>query len=197
MEEHQESGLRSLRSRAERALEGGRPPGEVLPTLERLARVAPEDSEHQLFAHRRLAELWFDCHPWKACLSLRHLVRAGAVDDSVFALMGLCQSMLGNYGAAVSAYRRALAFAPHNACYHHNLGHLLDAALNKTEAALRHLRYAHSIRAEEDEITASLAHCLARVGQLDEAKSMARKALGCNPGNRSHRALVNWLEQKK
>ena len=184
-----------LRACVEHALEQGRRSEELLPILERLVRVAPEDSEHQLFARRRLAEMYLEHHPWRAALHARRLIKSGAVDDGAYALMALAQTLLGNFNAAITAYRRALDMAPYNPWYHHNLGHLLDVCLGDRATALEHLRLAHRIESEEDEITASLAHCLAMAGQLTEARSMAERAAAHAPGNADHRALLAWVVQ--
>src|SRR6185369_12273848 len=67
--------------------------------------------------------------------------------------------------------------------------------LGNSAAALRHLRLAHELESREDEITASLAHCLARLGQLAEARTLAAEAVRAAPGNRDHRALLEWVER--
>jgi tetratricopeptide (TPR) repeat protein len=103
--------------------------------------------------------------------------------------------LLGNYRAAVSAYRRALQAAPNTPWYHHNLGHLLDVALHAPTEAEKHLRAAHRLEPHHDEITASLAHCLARLGTLDEAKALASKAVRQASRNADHRALLRWIEE--
>ncbi|HET8936439.1 MAG TPA: tetratricopeptide repeat protein [Polyangiales bacterium] len=159
-----------------------------------MTREAPDGSAHALFAHRHLAELQLSGSPWRAALHLRRLVQAGAADDSAHALMGLSQALLGNYRMAVGAYRRAIKLAPRNPWYHHNLGHLLDVGLSDSVAALEHLRMAHRIQPEEDEIAASLAHCLARLGQLKEAQLMAQRAVRRSPRNREHAALLEWIK---
>jgi tetratricopeptide (TPR) repeat protein len=191
----EEARLCRLQSSAERALRKGCRRCEVLPVLNRLADEAPPGSEFHVFAHRQLAELHIEDQPWQAALHLRRIVRSGAADDGIHALLGLCHALLGNYGAAVGSYRRALAMAPNNPWYHHNLGHLLDVAMDRTESALHHLRIAHRTESEEDEITASLAHCLARLGQLAEAETMARRAVDNSPGNEDHKVLLDWVER--
>jgi len=158
----EEPGLDRLRRQAETALRKERSRWEIEPLLERLAGDAPDGSEHWCFAHRQLAELRLEQHPWQAALHLRKVTKHQAEDDVVHALMGLCQALLGNFHAAVAAYQRALAIAPRNPWYHHNLGHLLDVALGAPEEALAHLRSAHRMEPLEHEITASLAHCLTR-----------------------------------
>jgi Flp pilus assembly protein TadD len=185
--------LSRLRQRAERALASGRRGGEVLGVLETMTREAPDGSQYALFAHRHLAEIQLEGSPWRAALHLRRVIDAGAGDDSVHALMGLCQALLGNYRAAVAEYRKAVRLSPRNPWYHHNLGHLLDVGLGEAQTALDHLRIAHRLQSGEDEITASLAHCLARLGQLDEARSMAEHALHSAPRNKEHRALLDWV----
>jgi len=193
MPETMDTRLSRLRERAERALASGRRGGDVLTVLETMTREAPDGSAHALFAHRHLAELQLSGSPWRAALHLRRLVQAGAADDSAHALMGLSQALLGNYRTAVASYRRAIKLAPKNPWYHHNLGHLLDVGLSDSTAALDHLRIAQRIQPEEDEIAASLAHCLARVGQLKEAEAMAQQAVRRSPRNREHLALLEWI----
>jgi Flp pilus assembly protein TadD len=194
MPETMDTRLSRLRERAERALASGRRGGEVLTVLETMTREAPDGSAHALFAHRHLAELQLSGSPWRAALHLRRLVQAGAADDSAYALMGLSQALLGNYRMAVAAYRKAVKLAPRNPWYHHNLGHLLDVGLSESTSALDHLRIAQRIQPDEDEISASLAHCLARLGQLDEARKMAKLAVRRAPRNREHQTLLEWIE---
>jgi tetratricopeptide (TPR) repeat protein len=156
--------------------------------------LAEPGSDAALFAHRHLAEVCLEAHPWRAALHLRHVLKVDPDDDVVHALMGLCQALLGNYRAAVSAYRRALQAAPNTPWYHHNLGHLLDVALHSPSEAEKHLRAAHRLEPRHDEITASLAHCLARLGTLNEAKGLASRAVRQAPRNADHRALLRWIE---
>jgi hypothetical protein len=47
----------------------------------------------------------------------------------------------------------------------------------------------------EDEVTASLAHCLARLGVLDEAEDLAREALDLSPEHESHASLLAWIRR--
>jgi tetratricopeptide (TPR) repeat protein len=195
MDRGESTRVHRLRTRAERALEEGRRREEVLPLLERLVREAPDNSDHQLFARRRLAEIYLEHHPWRAAIHARRLIKSDFADDGAYALMGLAQTLLGNFNAAISAYKRALILAPDNPWYHHNLGHLLDVCIGDTVAALAHLRLAHRIKSEEDEIIASLAHCLARVGELAEAKRLAERAAARAPRNQDHRALLAWVMQ--
>ncbi|MCS6797340.1 MAG: tetratricopeptide repeat protein [Myxococcota bacterium] len=180
---------------AEQALRRNRPRREVESLLERLSHVAPEGSEAWTFAHRHLAELLIEEHPWRAALHLRRLVAARTGGDVAHALLGLCHALLGNFQAAVASYRRALQESPHNPWYHHNLGHLLDVALGRPDEAVGHLEIAHRIEPLEHEIAASLAHCLARLGRLDRARTLADEAVRAAPRNRDHRELLAWIEQ--
>ena len=183
-----------LRARAEEAIRRGKPAQEVGPLLEALLRATSAGTDDALFAHRHLAEVLIEDRPWVAALHLRQVARYIDDDDVVHALMGLCQALLGNFQSAVAAYGRALRLAPRNPWYHHNLGHLLDVALSRPEAAEEHLRLAHRMEPEEHEITASLAHCLGRLGTLDEARVLAQDASRAAPTNRDHRALLEWIE---
>jgi tetratricopeptide (TPR) repeat protein len=192
----EESGVDQLRRRAEQAIASDQGRRVVVPLLERLVAAAPEGSPPSLFAHRHLAEYRVEEHPWRALLSLRKVAAAQPDDDVVHALTGLAQALLSNFRAAVEAYRRALAIAPRNPWYHHNLGHLLDVALDRPEQALRHLDTAHRATAPNDpEIAASLAHCLARLGKLDAARSLAAGAVAAAPRNADHRRLLEWIDR--
>lgn len=183
-----------LRRLAENALAKGGAESSVAPLLEQLLTVVGDAGEHALFAHRHLAELRIESAPWKAALHLRRVIREQGGDDVVHALMGLSQALLGNFRAAVSAYRRALQTSPKSPWYHHNLGHLLDVALGEPQRAEAHLREAHRMEPLEHEITASLAHCLARCDRLDEAREMAEEAVLADPRNEAHRELLEWIE---
>lgn len=183
-----------MRKRAEELLIEGHRDRQVVALLERLASESEDSSEMALFAHRQLAELRLEASPWQAALHLRRLTEAGVQDDGVFALLGLCHALMGNFRTAVAAYRRALRTAAHNPWYHHNLGHLLDVGLGDARSALFHLREAHRLEPEEDEVTASLAHCLARLGELNEARALASRAVSRAAGNAEHEALLHWIE---
>jgi len=190
-----EPSVHRLRDRAQRALEGGRPRKELLSLLDRLVTAAPDGSDDSLFAHRQLAELRLEDHPWRAALHLRRLVAAGAADDGVHALLGLCHALLGNLRLAIASYRDALRLSPRNPWYHHNIGHLLDVGLDQPRRAIEHLRTASRLVPDEDEVTASLAHCLARAGELVEACALANSAVEAAPRNVEHRSLLAWIER--
>lgn len=187
--------IERLRRQAESALRRGRGSDEVEPLLDRLVRLAPDASDDSVFAHRHLAELRIERAPWQAALHLRRVQSACRADDVVHALLGLSHALLGNFRAACAAYRRALALAPRNPWYHHNLGHLLDVALGLHGEAEPHLRTAHKLEPLEDEITASLAHCLGMRQALEEARELADEAARAAPNNRDHQALLEWIER--
>src|SRR5580693_3234487 len=155
-----------LRRDVEWALRRALDPSDVLPLLHRLARTAPEGSDESVFAHRQLAELLVERHPWRATLHARRALAARPDDDRACAVLALCQTMLGNYRFAVSAYHRALVSAPKNPWYAHNLGHLLDVALARPADALFWLRTAYGGAGQNAEIASSFAHALARAGKL-------------------------------
>lgn len=167
----------------------------VEPLLERILEIAPDGDASRIFAHRHLAELRLEEDPWAAALHLRKVIGAKPHDDVSHSLMALAQALLGNYRAAVSSYRRALTLEPKNPWYHHNLGHLLDVALDDPFTALAHLEVALAhADPPEHEITASVAHCLARVGRMAQARELARQAVSAAPQNRDHHALLTWIE---
>ena len=194
MADKRTTGFRRLRKRVERALANGARGSDVLRDLESIIREAEEGDRDALFAHRQLAELRLEESPWRAALHLRKLIAAAAADDGVHALMGLCQAMLGNFKVAIAAYRKALELSPRNPWYHHNLGHLLDVGGGNARGAIKHLRFAYELEPAEDEIAASLAHCLARLGELDEARALAETAVRSAPENVDHQALLDWVQ---
>lgn len=184
--------VEELWEQAEEALEASSKRAEGL--LSKLVSAADEGSDASLFAHRHLAELHLEDNPWKAALHLRRVLRYCPEDDILHALMGLCHALLGNYRVAVRSYREASALAPQTPWYHHNLGHLMDVALDDPRNAERHLRCAYELEPEHDEIIGSLAHCVARLGDLDEAQTLAKLAREKGPCNPDHRALLEWIE---
>jgi tetratricopeptide (TPR) repeat protein len=191
-----ERSFETLRRRAERAIDEGRGRRVLEPLLERILKLAPEGHPCRVFAHRHLAELRLEDDPWAAALHLRKVVAANPLDDVSHSLMALAQALLGNYRSAVSSYRKALSLSPRNPWYHHNLGHLLDVALDDPKRALPHLEVAlEGAEPPEHEITASVAHCLARLGKLDRARKLAEQALSSAPSSEDHRALVAWIDK--
>jgi tetratricopeptide (TPR) repeat protein len=183
-----------LRKDVEWALRRAIDPTDVLPMLHRLARTAAPGSEESVFAYRHLAELVAPRHPWRAALYARRALAHRPEDDRAWAVLALCQTLLGNYRFACKAYHRALVCAPKNPWYAHNLGHLLDVALGRAEAALEWLRTAYTGAPGNGEIAASLAHALARAGKLNEAKKVLVRAMR-RGGSREHAALWKWLEK--
>lgn len=190
-----EETLSTLRLRAEEALDEGRSRRFVEPLLNRILRLAPEGDPHRLFAHRYLAELCLEDDPWNAALHLRKVLAVYPHDDGVQSLAALAHALLGHYRTAVAAYRRALQRAPKNPWYHHNLGHIIDVALDRPEQALQHLEFAYQAAdPAEHEIAASYAHCLARCGRLVEAQQLAQSAVEREPESDDHRTLLRWIE---
>jgi tetratricopeptide (TPR) repeat protein len=192
MDSHQPEAER-LRQDVEWALRRALDPADVLPMLHRLARTAKQGSEGSLFAHRHLAELLVERDPWRAALHARRVLDHASDDDRGWALLGLCQTLLGHYRYAVSAYHKALTCAPNNPWYAHNLGHLLDVALGKAKDAVPWLRTAYQSASWNAEIAASYAHALARAGELAEAKKIVQRAMK-RGASREHAALLKWLE---
>lgn len=142
------STVEELWEQAEQALEASSKRAQAL--LAELASVAEAGSDASLFAHRHLAELHLEDNPWKAALHLRRVLAYCAEDDILHALMGLCHALLGNYRVAVRSYREASNLAPQTPWYHHNLGHLMDVALDDPIGAERHLRRAYDLEPEHE-----------------------------------------------
>jgi Tfp pilus assembly protein PilF len=189
---HQQA--QELRRQIEWTLSRAVDPSDVLPMLHRLARLSDDGSEESLFAHLHLAELLVERNPWRAALYARRLLAHRPDDDRGWATLALCQTLLGNYKFAVSAYHHALTSAPKNPWYAHNLGHLLDVALGRARDAVGWLRRAYEGADYSGEVAASYAHALARVGRLSEARKVLARAMKRN-SSREHSALLKWLEQ--
>jgi tetratricopeptide (TPR) repeat protein len=183
-----------LRRQIEWTLARAVDPRDVLPMLHRLSRIADDGSEESLFAYMHLAELLVERDPWRAALFARRLLAHRPDDDRGWATLALCQTLLGNYRFAVSAYHHALTSAPKNPWYAHNLGHLLDVALNRARDAVGWLKRAYQSAAYSGEVAASYAHALARVGRLGEARKVLARAMK-RSASREHAALLKWLEQ--
>jgi tetratricopeptide (TPR) repeat protein len=189
------TGSERLRSEIERALRGAFDPADVLPRLARLARLADPASEDAIFANQKLAELLVDRDPWRAALYVRRAIdQSGGNDDRAWAVLAFCQTLLGNFRCAASAYKKAIACAPSNPWYAHNLGHLLDVALGQPAVALDWLKRAYEKKADNSEIVASYVHALARAGRLDEARAVLEHAKG-RFDSRELDALLRWLDQ--
>jgi|HubBroStandDraft_6_1064221.scaffolds.fasta_scaffold33950_2 tetratricopeptide (TPR) repeat protein len=183
-----------LRQQIEATLASAVDPHDALPLLHRLARMAREGSDESLFANSQLAELLVERHPWRAALCARRALAHHPDDDRGWATFALCQTLLGNYKVAVAAYRRAVAVAPSNPWYAHNLGHLLDVALGRTSEAELWLKRAYRRAADSAEVCASYAHALARMGRLADARKVLTRA-GKRMTSREHGALLRWIDE--
>jgi tetratricopeptide (TPR) repeat protein len=182
-----------LRKAVEGALKGTTESPDLLPLLHRLLRAAPPESEHAAFAHRKLAELLVERDAWRAALHARAATKLVPDDDRGWAALGLSHSMLGNYRSAATAYRQALAQAPENPWYAHNLGHLLDVVLGEVDEAVTWLRLAHQRVRKNSEIGTSYAHALARTGRIEEARRVLARVTR-EGATREQVALSRWLE---
>ena len=151
---------------------------DLVPMLENLVRAAPTVSEAAYFAKLRLSELIVGDAPFRAARLARDVLVRGE-SDRAWAVLGLAHTLLGNYRVAARSYRRALLLAPECAIYEHNLGHVLDVAMNRPRDALAHLARAHRDLPEESEIASSYAHALLRSGQLEKARELLAKAVKC------------------
>src|SRR4051812_32254597 len=144
---------------------------DLVPMLENLVRAAPAASEASYFAKLRLSELIVGDAPFRAARLARDVLSSGE-SDRAWAVLGLAHSLLGHYRLAARSYRRALVLAPDCGVYEHNLGHVLDVALNRPRDALVHLERAHKNMPEEREISSSYAHALLRSGQPEKAREL-------------------------
>jgi tetratricopeptide (TPR) repeat protein len=189
-----DSEVATLRRRAEQAIAAARPREQLEGVLEAIVARCEDGSDDAVFAHRQLAELRLEESPWAAALHLRRVLQFTQSDDIAHALMGLCQALQGNYRMAVGSYRKAVAIAPGNPWYNHNLGHLLDVAAGAPDEALVYLRKAHRAQPQQEEVGASLAHCLGRLGRCEEGLALTRALLAKHPRHKDLTSLLGWLE---
>lgn len=159
------------------ALEKGLGPRDLVPMLERLCRHAPPGSTSAAFARTELAEVLLPTHPWRAAILLRQVL-AHQETDRAWAVLGLALSVMGHYASAKRAFARALRLSPDCSSYAHNLGHLLDAGLDRPREALRWLEQAYQARPFDAEIAASYAHALVRLGRTADARQALEGAMG-------------------
>lgn len=195
--ESRETEAKRLRQDVEWALESALAPTDVLPLLHRLARTAKSGTDESAYAHRQLAELLVEREPWRSTLHARKVLAISPDDERAWAALALSQTLLGNYRYAANAYARALRAAPKNPWYAHNLGHLLDVALDQPKDAVDLLRFAFEgskrRAAPNSEIAASFVHALARAGNIDEAKRVLAQTMK-RGGSRELAALMKWLD---
>lgn len=184
----------SLRLQIERSLRGAFDPADVLPRLARLARLASPASDDGVFANHKLAELLVERDPWRAALYIRRALAHRPNDDRPWAILAFCQTLLGNFRCAASAYKKAIACAPSNPWYAHNLGHLLDVALGEPVRAVAWLESAYAAKGDNSEIVASYVHALARAGKTGQARDVLERARG-RFDSRELDALMRWLDQ--
>src|SRR4030088_164510 len=85
-----------LRRQIEWTLARAIDPTDVLPMLHRLSRLADDGSDESLFANSHLAELLVERDPWRSALCARRVVAHRPNDDRVWAMLALCQTLLGN-----------------------------------------------------------------------------------------------------
>jgi len=183
--------IQKLQNDVQWALERGLHARDVVPMLERLREHAPRGSTAARFAGTELAELLLSTSPWRSAV-LAHEVLRYEESDRTWAVLGLSLTLLGHYRSAKRAFVKALAFAPGCASYAHNLGHLLDAALGRPAEALPWLSRAFDARPNDEEVAASYAHALVRLGRRAEAHQVLERALG--PGSPEAASLLaRWL----
>jgi len=178
-----------LQSDVEWAMGQGLGPRDLLPMLERLVAQAKPGTAPALYARQNLSALVVAQSPWRAARLAREVL-AFVDDERAWAVLGLAQTLLGNYRSAMKAYRRALALDPSCPTCQHNLGHLLDVVCERPADALRYLKAAHRAWPGEAEVTASYAHALARTGDLAEARRLLTRSLGANADT-----VDEWLQR--
>jgi Flp pilus assembly protein TadD len=158
------------------ALSRGLPKRDLLAMLKKLVSTAASGSPEQRFAKIELAELIVREQPFRAA-RLASDVLAHGPDPRVYGLLGIAHSLLGSLRASRDAYEHAVALDPEHPAYRHNLGHLLDAGLDRPKEALVHLSAAFRAAPHEPALASSYAHALARAGQAARAVELLQRSL--------------------
>ena len=186
------SEVEALLAEAERTRDQRHSPSRRLRALVDLATAAEPHSHGWLYAQRHLAELLAQDDPWRASLMARRVLAVWCDDDGAWAVFALAQSLLGNFRVAARAYRRALALAPSNPYYAHNLGHLYDVAFDQPSRGLPLLTLAWRRLPDEPEVAGSLAHALVRAGAPGHAWEVLAPVARAHPSS-ERRALLGWI----
>jgi Flp pilus assembly protein TadD len=174
------------------ALSRGVPKRDLFAMLTKLVASAPAGSKEQLFAKLELAELIVQKAPFRAARLALDVI-AGDPDARSYGVLGIAYSLLGSFRAAKRAYEHAVALAPDHPAYRHNLGHLLDVALDRPQRALPHLSSAYRSVPDEPALASSYAHALARTGQAAKAVDILVRALDWSP-DLAGRTVAAWRE---
>jgi Flp pilus assembly protein TadD len=173
------------------ALSQGLPVGDLVPMVQRLMHQAAPDSPHLNYAKRQLAELIVRREPFRAARLAREVLADNRDDDRAWAALGLACLLMGHFRMAERAYRMAISLVPHCPWYAHNLGHLLDVALERPHEALPLLRMSRRALPHEPEIASSYAHALLMAGDEDGAWKHLLEAVEDNQA-RAEDLLRKW-----
>jgi Flp pilus assembly protein TadD len=164
----------------------------LVPELAALVEEATPTSDEWRFAHRNLALLLATTNAWLASSHARAVLTWDARDHAAWAALALAQSLLGHHRYALRCYERALAIAPDQPRYAHNLGHLYDVVLNRPERALPLLERAYRHEPGCPHVASSLAHALGRLGRAEEALALV-EPLPTSGRTRDQHELLAWL----
>ncbi|MGC4065814.1 MAG: tetratricopeptide repeat protein [Polyangiaceae bacterium] len=175
------------------ALEQGLSARDLVPMLRQLAEKAPKGSETSRFARICLGRQLLSVQPFQAAVLSRALTREDPLDDEAWGLYGLSLTVLGHYATAKKALERACSLAPEHPGHAHNLGHLLDAALERPLCAIPLLRRALDAAPEVPSIASSYAHALWRVGRTASALEALRQHAGMDAST-AQATLEQWRE---
>jgi tetratricopeptide (TPR) repeat protein len=173
------------------AISRGLPKRDLIAMLRRLIATATRGSPEQAFAKLELSELIVGDEPFRAARLALDVLKESP-EPRAFGVLGIAHSVLGNFRAARRAYEQALALDPDHPAYRHNLGHLLDVALDRPRDALRHFAVARRARPHEPAIVSSEAHALARSGQSARGVSLLVQVLGWSAEEAEAR-VAEWI----
>jgi tetratricopeptide (TPR) repeat protein len=176
----------------ERSLWAGERPEQLRASLMELGQASAPGSRPWQFAFGHLAALLSPDDPWRASVVARRLLSFSPRDHVAWAVLALSQSLLGNVRYAIHCYEQALAIRPDEPRYSHNLGHLYDVALSRSDLALPLLERAHIADPRCADVAASYAHALGRAGRPAEGLALLRAATRSG-ATRDQAEVLAWL----
>jgi tetratricopeptide (TPR) repeat protein len=172
---------------------------ELVSMLRPLVRATRAESAQGVLSRLHLAERLLRAQPtlrsaWEAATLCRCVLTHSADSGEqarAHGALGLSYTLLGQLKAARAAYRQALRLEPSDPVVAHNLGHLEVVHFGRVASGLKWLALAHRVLPDEPEITASLAHALARDGDREQALRVLSRV--CPDPSEAEARVQRWL----
>ena len=116
----------------------------------------------------------------EALKALTVLIEKHPDEPVLYNISGTCYAQIGQLGAAIESYERALKIKPDYAIAYSNLGKLLTDA-GQPEAAIERYKQALKIKPDSAETHNNLSKALKDAGKLEESVESCRRAIHIKP----------------